>query len=258
MNTEKKPNWGGESRFYLPNEDARMVRQALEAFPEKPQYPVFVGGSGMVMLDVIAEMPELKEASFVDISAFQVNYFQELLTAVKRYWKADSLSRWFSAEIYPQLFEHFRSRRNKIFFRDSVISSLRELFAIRCFFDDSVFLRIKERSERISVIASDIVSYLASDTSDHDFIYLSNVPDYLSRDDLKTMFTACVRYKAPVYLLLTEACVDSSAVVDAWQEAGYQVHPCSDALTNENRGLGSPTLMRAWNRPGKIYLLNKS
>jgi len=257
MNTEKQPSWGDESRFYLPNEDARMLRKAISVLPEKPVRPVFVGGSGMILLDAIAEMPELQEASFVDISAFQVTYFQELLTAVKRFWKADSLNLWFRTEIYPQLFEHFRSRRNKIFFRDSVVSTLRDLFSIRCFFDDRFFFRVKEHCERITVEVSDIVSYLARNAFKHDFIYLSNVPDYLSKKDLTNLFSSCAERGAPVYLLLTSACADCDSVITAWEQAGYREHSCSSELTEENRGLGSAKLMRSWNRTGNIYLLTK-
>lgn len=247
--------WGERSRFYLPNEDAAMVRRAVALLKREPRTPVFVGGSGMVLLDVIPEMTQLQQATFVDISDFQVAYFKSLLFAMKGCATAEELWGWFQEVMYPQLHHHFSSRRNQVFSLDQVRDALEKLFRIRFFFDPEPFGRAKSLLPQVNACEMDIVSYLAEPAHLHDFIYLSNVPDYLPEHQLRELFASCRSRHAPVYLLLTEACPQPALVRQAWEEAGYRQHEASATLTEENCGLGSFKLKRSWNRIGRIVLL---
>jgi len=250
----QSPDWGRMSRFYLPNEDAAVVRRALAALGATIRRPVFVGGSGMVLLDALAELPELERAEFVDLAPFQVEYFGRLLTALEHCPSAAQLRDWFAAEVYPELKEHFLGR-NQRFELAGVLKALDERFSIRFFSEDAVLEAIRPALARIGVQRSDILGYLAAPGAEHDFVYLSNVPDYLSGPDLERLFAVCRGMNAPVYLLLTSACGDADSVRRSWERHGYRSHSVSNTLTKDNRGLGSQTLNAAWNRPGGIHLL---
>jgi hypothetical protein len=251
----KSPQWGQESRFYLPNEDAHLICAALRYLPHTPRQPVFVGGSGMVLLEALAEMSSVVRATFADISAFQVDYFHSLLMAIEKCANPIELQEWFSESIYPQLFEHFSVGRNQNYPLEQVMDALRNLFRVRFFFEPDIFDRVKAATVRIQSVESDIVAYLSDPGSLYDFVYLSNVPDYLPENQLPDLFCSCARQNAPIYLLLTEACVNPSAERMVWEAAGYIEHPASAELTDQNRALGSFTLQRVWNRKGRIVLL---
>ncbi|MDP6625720.1 MAG: hypothetical protein QGG87_04610, partial [Nitrospinota bacterium] len=106
-----------------------------------------------------------------------------------------------------------------------------------------------------NLIHDDIAGYLAQTKIQHDFVYLSNLPDYLGEDECAGIFSSCAEMKAPVYLLLTESCKNKEAVKSVWINARYSDHPCSQEVTAENRGLGSKSLRRKWNREGRVHLL---
>jgi S-adenosylmethionine:diacylglycerol 3-amino-3-carboxypropyl transferase len=108
---------------------------------------------------------------------------------------------------------------------------------------------------RIDAVHDDIVSYLTGASVQHDFIYLSNVPDYLPKKDLETLFRTCREQNSPIYLLLTDACRDKEAVKQIWESVGYVAHPATNELNRKNRGLGSATINKRWNRLGFIWLL---
>lgn len=252
---KSSPLWGEESRFYLPNEDGQMVRTALSILVRKPSRPVFVGGSGMVLLDAVADLSDLQRATFVDISEFQVAYFKSLLIGVKDSQGSADLLAWFSEIVFPQLHYHYFAGRNQEYPLERVLVALRDLFRIRYFFEPEAFTAVKGTLTRITAVERDIVSYLAETRERHDFVYLSNVPDYLPDHRLPVLFGACARQSAPVYLLLTEACKDPCRVRQAWEAVGYIEHPASARLTEQNCGLGSFSLKRPWNRKGRIALL---
>ena len=248
------PDWGGGSRFYLPNEDAAVVCAALASLRPLPRNPVFVGGSGLTLLEAAATLPHLQSAVFVDVADFQFAYFRMLLRAVTESASPEMLRAWFARTVYPELRRHHLAR-GRDYALEQIFTALRDTFGVRFFFDAPAFDRVQRTVDRIAAVRSDIGSYLARERLAHDFIYLSNVPDYLGEAALQTLFTACQTHKAPVYLLLTSACPDPDAVRRAWEAAGFLPHAAAPRLDAQNRGLGSPSLARAWNRPGTIHLL---
>ena len=250
----RNPDWGGGSRFYLPNEDAAVVCAALAGLRPAPRNPIFVGGSGMTLLEAAATLPHLTSAVFVDVADFQFEYFRLLLRGVAESSSPEMLRAWFGRAVYPELRRHHLAR-GRDYALDQVFAALRDTFGVRFFFEAPVFDRVQRTVSCIEAVRTDIGSYLARERITHDFIYLSNVPDYLGEAALQALFTACQIHKAPVYLLLTAACPDPDTVRQAWETAGYAPHPVSPRLDAHNRGLGSPTLDRAWDRPGTIHLL---
>ena len=250
----RNPDWGGGSRFYLPNEDAAVVCAALAGLRPAPRNPVFVGGSGMTLLEAAATLGRLTSAVFVDVADFKFEYFRMLLRAVTESASPEMLRAWFARAVYPELRRHHLAR-GRDYALEQIFTALRDTFGVRFFFDAPAFDRVQRTIDRIAAVRTDIGSYLARKRITHDFIYLSNVPDYLSQAALQALFTACQVHKAPVYLLLTTACPDPDTVRQAWETAGYAPHPVSPRLDAHNRGLGSPALDRTWNRPGTIHLL---
>lgn len=248
------PDWGAGSRFYLPNEDASVVCAALACFRRRARRPVFVGGSGMTLLEAAATLPRPQSATFVDVADFQLEYFRLLLRALTRCDTPRELQTWFAEAIYPELRRHHQAR-GRTYGLDAVLEALRHTFRLSFFFDMPAFTQAQALAGRIVFAKADIGGYLATATQVHDFIYVSNVPDYLDGDALKALFAACRRHEAPVYLLVTRACADPQAVREAWEAAGYAPHAASKRLDAQNRGLGSPRLARPWNRPGSIHLL---
>ena len=248
------PSWGLNSRFYLPNEDAAVVCMALRLLDRQVRRPVFVGGSGMLLLEAVAGLPELERATFVDIAPFQTGYFQRLVHAIEGAESPDAFRAWFCLSVCPELKNHFL-RRGQRYNLGNILAALTEYFGLSFFFDKPAFRRVHAALASIDTVQDDIVSYLMRPGVRHDFIYLSNVPDYLPKRDMETLLQACRAQKAPVYLLLTEACPDQEAVRQAWELAGYVAHPATHELDRHNRGLGSATNHKKWNRPGFIRLL---
>jgi len=248
------PTWGLNSRFYLPNEDAAVVCTALRLLDRPVRRPVFVGGSGMLLLEAAVALPALERATFVDIAPFQTEYFQRLVRAIEGAESTDALRAWFCLSVCPELKNHYR-RRGRRYNLGNILAALTEHFGLSFFFDEDAFHRVQRALASIDTVQDDIGSYLLGTGVRHDFIYLSNVPDYLPRKDMETLFEACRAQKAPVYLLLTEACRDQEAVRQAWAMAGYVPHPAIHELNRHNRGLGSATNGKHWNRPGFIWLL---
>ena len=252
--TAQGPDWGVGSRFYLPNEDAGVVCVALRCLHRRARRPVFVGGSGMTLLEAAATLPRLQHAAFVDVADFQFEYFRLLLRALACCASPGELQAWFAETVYPELRRHHQAR-GRTYGLDLVLEALRHTFRLSFFFDAAAFTQAQAVAGRIVAARADIASYLAATQETHDFIYLSNVPDYLDRDALTALFAACRRHDAPVYLLATRACAAPDAVRETWEAAGYAPHAASTRLNAQNRGLGSPHLVRPWNRPGTIHLL---
>ncbi|MEA4857129.1 MAG: hypothetical protein AAGU21_11565 [Solidesulfovibrio sp.] len=250
----RHPDWGGGSRFYLPNEDASVVCAAIKSLRFRVRRPVFVGGSGMTLLEAAATLPRLENVVFVDVADFQFEYFRLLLRAVTGSSSPEMLRAWFGRAIYPALRRHHLAR-GRDYALDQIFAALRDTFGVRFFFDAPTFDRVQRTVRCIAAVRTDIGSYLARERIAHDFIYLSNVPDYLGEAALERLFAACQVHSAPVYLLLTSACPDPDTVKRTWETAGYAPHPASTRLNAANRGLGSPCLERPWNRPGTIHLL---
>lgn len=248
------PDWGGGSRFYLPNEDAAVVCAALELFGNRPRRPVFVGGSGMTLLEAAGRLPRLETATFVDVADFQFEYFRLLLRALEGAGSPAALRSWFGRAVYPDLHRHHLLRGRAYSLRQ-VLAALGDIFGLRFLFDQEAFDRARSVAGRTAAVRGDIGSYLATTRTRHDFVHLSNVPDYLGETALATLFAACRAHKAPVYLLLTSACPDPGAAQRAWADAGFVSHPAAPRLDGGNRGLGSRTLRTTWNRPGTIHLL---
>ncbi len=248
------PAWGNASRFYLPNEDAAVLRAAVRLGRNQTRRPVFVGGSGLALLEAVGRLSRLESATFVDVADFQVEYFRMVLRALRAAGRPEDLRDWFADAVYPELRRHYLAR-GRDYSLPRVLAALRDLFGIEFFFDPKAFSRVRAITGHIDAVRSDIGSYLAGCAVRHDFIGLSNVPDYLDPAGLTALFAACHRHKAPVYLLLTSACPDRDAARRAWEAAGYAVHPASEGLNAANRGLGSPRLTAPWNRPGVISLL---
>lgn len=250
----RPPDWGLTSRFFLPNEDAAVVRAAVDFLDAPVRRPVFVGGSGMVLLEVAGALPALERATFVDITSFQLEYFREVIHAVTLAGSPDGLRRWFIQSVYPRLAVHFRGRGRE-YPLDRVMEALSDRFGVTFFFDTDALDRAREAAGKVDIVRDDIVAYLARRADAHDFIYLSNVPDYLFPAEARRLFAACRARRAPVYLLVTDACPDPEGLRRIWSEAGYAPHPDSERLNRENRGLGASSLRVEWNRPGAIFLL---
>ncbi len=254
MNTFE-PCWGSESRFFLPNEDALMVNEAVSMLDKPPRSPVFVGGSGLLMTEVVRTLPENTRARYVDISLFQVEHFKQFLWALDRSETPDQLRDWFAKDIYPGLRDHFLKFQDRLYTRDQVFGAMKKLFGIKFFFEPDAFRSARRVPGSVEIFNEDIQSYLNRTERQFDFVYLSNVLDYMPTEKLAPLFRSCMVSTAPVYVLLTEACKEPERVTAAWEESGYSPHPGSIQLTARNRGLGSRNLKRTWNRTGDIKLL---
>ncbi len=247
------PSWGEGSRFFLPNEDASPLRDALRRLRSRVRNPVFVGGSGMLLLEGARVLHGLETACFVDVAQFQIDYFMSLCAAVRRAGSARALRQWFSQLVYPELREHFLAR-GQDYPLEAVLRALRRRFGVEFLFQDRALARVRNLLPGVRCVRADILEYLELASTRHDFAYLSNVPDYLPRASLDRLAAACATHRAPAYLLLTSACPDQRAVERAFLDAGFAEHQVSAQLSAGNRGLGAPALETAWNRPGSIHL----
>ena len=251
----KDPSWGTGSRFFLPNEDAGMVREAISLLEKDPVSSIFVGGSGFLVTEAVRSLPETSGVTFVDISTFQVEYFREFLEALEASGSPKQLREWFSKMVYPRLRDHFLEVRNSLYREDQVFGAMELLFQVRFFFEEEPFRQAKRAMSSVKVVRDDIVNYMERGAQRQDFIYLSNVMDYIPPERLDDLLGRCGSAGAAVYALLTETCADRGAVSDAVDRAGYTVHPGSTDLSFRNRGLGSHSLDRSWNRKGEILFL---
>ena len=253
-----RPEWGEGSRFYVPNEDAAVLRTSLlEVLSGRPRNPVFVGGSGMALLEAVRVLPELESAVFVDVAAFQCAYAARLFTAIETLPEPAAFRMWFEENVYPDLHGHYMGKGTD-YPLEKVLNALENRFGIEFMFDDSAYDGARSSIACVRIVSRDIIDYLALPERVHDFIYLSNVPDYLSPQEAEALFQACRRCGAPVYVLLTSACEDQSVMAAAWENAGYRTHPASRRLDALNRGLGCATLTTSWNRPGVVFFLVES
>jgi len=243
-------------RFFVPNEDAKVVSQALGLLPRPALAPAFVGGSGMLMLQAASGLPGGVEPFFVDISLAQARMFVRLQYALESAKTPEDLRAWFAAAVYPDLRAYYAAR-GQDYPLENVFGALKNIFGIGLFFDPEDFAKARRVARHALPRVSEVGTYLATRERDHDFIHLSNVADYLPAASLPALFASCAGHSGPVYLLLTSACPEPGAVRRAWEQRGYAEHPGSAGLTKANRGLGSPSLAKPWNRPGTIHLLHR-
>jgi hypothetical protein len=247
--------WGSAQRFFLPNEDARPVAAALASVRPAARAPVFVGGSGFLLLEATARAAPDATPTFVDLAPFQADLFRELLGALEAAGSAAALRRWFAEELHPRLLAHYRARGRE-YSLEAALRAAGELFGLSLLFDDDRLAAARHLSRKAAVRCQEIGGYLAACEARHDFIYLSNVPDYLDPPALRRLLVACRRHAAPVYALVTSASPDPAAFLPAASEAGLARDPSSCALDGQNHGLGARALDRPWNRPGTIHLLH--
>ena len=251
------PEWGAKSRFYVPNEDAAVLRASFEVLPAHPRNPVFVGGSGMILLEAVRVLPDLESAFFVDVAAFQCSYAARLFAALEALPDAAAFRTWFEEAVYPDMREHFLARGEE-YPLERVLNALKNSFGVEFMFDDAAYEGMRTSIARVRVVRKDITEYLSAPECGHDFIYLSNVPDYMAPQEAGLLFQLCRQHGAPVYVLLTSACENQLAMAAAWEKADYRMHPASCRLDAMNRGLGCAALARSWNRPGTVFLLELS
>lgn len=247
-----EPSWDSR-RFFVPNEDAGVVRAALALCAAPPLSPAFVGGSGMVLLDATSTLPAAR-ATFVDVSPHQTEYFRALRDAIAASNGPGDVQAWFRAAVYPQLARYYGGR-GEAYAVEEVLGAIRDFFRIRLFSCHEALTRARPVARGTRVVQADVVAYFAATPHRHDFIHLSNVLDYLPPVRRRALLGACRRHRAPVLLLVTSACPDAEAVRETWRDEGYLEHAGCGALDAENRGLGSSRLQRRWNRPGRVYLL---
>jgi hypothetical protein len=241
-------------RFFVPNEDARVVALALEALDRRVLSPAFVGGSGMLMLQAATCLPGGVEPFFVDVSLAQARMFVRLQYALEAARTPEDLRAWFAQAVYPDLRAYYAGR-GQDYPLQNVFDALKNIFGIGLFFDPEDFAKARRVARHALPRVSEVGSYLSGRERAHDFIHLSNVADYLPAPALAGLFASCAAHPGPVYLLLTAACPEPAAVRLAWEQNGYREHPAGTDLTEANQGLGSPGLARPWNRPGTIHLL---
>ncbi|MDO5536224.1 MAG: hypothetical protein Q4F72_01640 [Desulfovibrionaceae bacterium] len=253
MSAAGTPDWGGVSRFFIPNEDADTVRQALDVLPAKPARPAFVLGSGMLLLDVLGGCPNARAAA-VDISADQLALFDELGRALEESADCAELRRWFETVRYPALRAHYLARGQE-YPLEKVWQAMRGRFAIRFFDSERALEDARAACRNTTAVRADMAAWLTDPASEYDFVHLSNIADYLDPAVLPDLFAACRERRAPVFLVLTMACADPAALERAWKDAGYAVHPASLSLARQNRALGALKSDRPWLRTGRVVLL---
>ncbi len=252
--TIKEPKWGDSSFFFIPNEDTSIICDAILCLDKQPLNPVFVGGSGMALIEAINTLPNNSNATYVDISSNQVDYFRFFLSGLKKSHSALEFQDWFINTIYPKLRDHYIKYKNQVYNQEQVLSALENLFRVSFLFCDASFQKVKSAINRINIKKSDILNYL-NENNQYDFIYLSNVVDYINPEYYSGLFNDCSRNNASIYLLMTETCNQGELIQKAWDKSGYRVHKKSRVLSAQNRGLGSLNLKRRWNRKGQVYLL---
>lgn len=246
-------NWEEKQRFFVPNEDAAVVRMALRALPAAPRKPAFVAGSGMLALDMLPELPDAA-LTCIDLSSFQASFVQELLAALRDSERPEMLRAWFQRNVFPQL-QRFYLARGQAYTLDRVFQALDELFHIRFFRDAAALKAVRARLTAVQVRQGNMVSYLCHAASDYDLAHLSNIVDYLPAECFSPLFKACAARRAPVMYVETTACREQHALNEAWQTAGYVPHPSHAALNAANHALGARHSARAWMRTGVVRLL---
>ncbi len=252
--TTKEPEWGSSSFFFIPNEDTSIICEAISYMDKPPVNLVFVGGSGMALLEAMNTLPSKSNMTYVDVSSNQVEYFRFILSGLEKCYSAIEFQNWFANTIYPKLREHFIKYKDQVYNLDQVLSALENLFRTSFLFSDSIFQQVKATTNRIKICRSDIISHL-NENRQYDFVYLSNVADYINPEYYNRLFNDCADNYASIYLLLTDACNQRELIEEVWEKAGYKVHENSRILSEKNRGLGSLDLEKPWNRKGKVYLL---
>ncbi len=246
------PDWEGETRFYLPNEDAEVARDVLSLLPVPPHRPLFVTGSGMLALDMLPSLPGDARIECVDLSPFQKTYLEKLCEAVRGAKTSQELRDWLKSDILPGL-NAFYARRGSHYSFENVISAMRRFFRVRFFFDDEHLARVREGLGRVHGVTGDMVTRVGQ--GGYDFVHLSNIVDYLTPVSLGELFSGAARYGAPLFFIQTTACPSADALEHAWKSAGYEPCPENRALCEKNCALGTLHSMKPWMRSGRVCLL---
>jgi len=246
------PDWEGETRFYLPNEDAEVARDVLSLLPVPPHRPLFVTGSGMLALDMIPSLPGDARIECVDLSPFQKTYLEKLCETVRGAKTSRELREWLKSAILPEL-NAFYARRGSHYSFENVISAMRSFFRVRFFFDDEHLARVREGLDRVHGVTGDMVARVGQ--GGYDFVHLSNIVDYLTPFSLGELFSGAARYGAPLFFIQTTACPSADALEHAWKSAGYEPCPENRALCEKNLALGTLHSMKPWMRSGRVCLL---
>lgn len=246
------PDWEGETRFYLPNEDAEVARDVLSLLPVPPHRPLFVTGSGMLALDMIPSLPGDARIECVDLSPFQKTYLEKLCETVRGAKTSRELREWLKSAILPEL-NAFYARRGSHYSFENVIFAMRSFFRVRFFFDDEHLARVREGLDRVHGVTGDMVARVGQ--GGYDFVHLSNIVDYLTPFSLGELFSGAARYGAPLFFIQTTACPSADALEHAWKSAGYEPCPENRALCEKNLALGTLHSMKPWMRSGRVCLL---
>ena len=189
----------------------------------------------------------------MDVAPFQAYWFRQVTRALEAAAGAADLQRWFAEQLHPRLATHYQGR-GQGYPLHAVLGAAEELFGLSLLRDDVVLARARRLARDTTLRCQEISAYLATCETRHDFVYLSNVPDYLDPDALARLLDACRRHGAPVYALVTSVGPTPEAFQAAAARAGLALDPGSCTLDGQNRGLGARTLDRPWNRPGTIHL----
>ncbi len=134
--------WGSAQRFYLPNEDARPVAAALASVRPPARTPVFVGGSGFVLLEAAARAAPDAAPTFVDVAPFQAYWFRQVTRALEAAAGAADLQRWFAEQLHPRLATHYQGR-GQGYPLHAVLGAAEELFGLSLLRDDVVLARAR-------------------------------------------------------------------------------------------------------------------
>lgn len=250
------PDWQEGTRFYLPNEDAEVVRRALELLAgsfHAPCRPLFVTGSGMLALDLLPSFGGGQKVECVDLSPFQTAYMTRLMDVLKAVGSPVDLQCWFRREILPEM-DAFYRLRGKSYSFENILTALGSFFHIRLFFDATALKAVQHRLEHVCCSREDMVERVCRNDG-FDFVHLSNIVDYLAPERLDKLFAACALAGAAVLYIETCVCKDTERLHESWRAAGFVPHPQNGCLDTMNRGLGCRNPVRDWMRAGHVRLL---
>ena len=243
------PGFTGKTRFFLPNEDAQVVRDAIYALTIRPEHPLFVTGSGMLALDLLPLFHG--KVTLVDIQESQTVYVRELIKVMEHADSIRTLQTWLIHDILPQINAYYAAR-GASYTEEGVLSALRNYFRIQFLFSDNALSAVRKRLCDVQLHTSDITDYLKTHT--HDFVHLSNIVDYLSSDQLEPLFAQLASLNATVFCIETTAIHDREAFLRIVQNAGFTSHAATPLLQAQNRALGGNEAKKPWMRTGFVHL----
>lgn len=248
-----EPDWDHETRFFLPNEDAEVVRQALEALPRKVEEAVFITGSGFLALDILPSLAQELHLECIDRSPFQRDYCLNLIRILGFAASPEDILNFVHEQIVPKINAYY-GERGQSYSHEGIEKALHELFRIRFLKDQTWLNQVKVRLKRVQVTCANAVDAVAS-RSRLDFIHLSNIIDYLDQESLQRLFQALRKHAAFVFAIETSACRNSEQLAELFSAYGFQEDESSPRLQSMNRALGCSHSTRPWMRTGRVHLL---